>query len=516
MQQPVDAIFRGTEDPEQGRMTKMNGDDKKNKQNVIEFGKETRSMRSVFIKVIAVSLIPLIIMGVAITIITNISFRGILEGEIQKELRTAAYGLSENYSFIDSGDYVMKDDGTIFKGSHQVNGRLGNIGNELLKNGLVCTFFYGDTRIDTTVVDLDGNNMAGTKLDPELYKRLYESGEEQFCESADLGGRIYYGYYIPYRNSDGEVTTIFFAGRLQSEVFENVKSVSSMIFWIGITVLIFGIIVSLLCTIYMVGFLFKHFKDKEDLNIKRAAAKEQTGFMTLVSREIRDPVDTITVLSDRMLEEETSPHIREHVLGIKEASNSMMISLKSIYDYAILETGETSLNEDEYELTDLVKDCCKRVAPGLERKKLEFKLNYDESMPDYLYGDYAKIRQILDNLLENAVKYTYSGGITLDISYRKITSEKIDITFAITDTGAGIRKEDAEKLFYTIGKVGENKNISIKGTGLGLLICKRLVNVLDGRISAESEIGKGSVFKFTVPQDVIKGKTVGESMNNGI
>ena len=494
----------------------MGSDENIKIQKAIEVGKEARSMRSVFLKVIAVSLIPLIIMGVAITIITNFNFRNILEGEIQKELRTAAYGLSENYSFIDPGDYTLKGDGGIFKGSQQVNGRLGNIGNELLKNGLVCTFFYGDTRIDTTVIDDEGNNMAGTKLDPAIYKKLHETGEELFCESANLGGRIYYGYYIPYRNSDGKVTAIFFAGRLQSEVFENVKRVSSMIFWIGITVLIFGIIVSLLCTIYMVGFLFKHFKDEEDINIKKASAKEQTGFMTLVSREVRDPVDTITVLSDRMLEEETSPQLREHVLGIKDASNSMMISLKSIYDYAILESGEASMNKDEYELTEIVGDCCRRVAPGIERKKLDFQLNYDNNMPNYLYGDYAKIRQILDNLLENAVKYTYSGGVTLDIGYRKITSDKIDITFSITDTGSGIRKEDAEKLFYTIGKIGEDKNISIKGTGLGLLICKRLVNMLDGRISAESEIGKGSVFKFTVPQDVIKNKTVGESLSNGI
>ncbi len=492
----------------------MNDKAKKDRQEKIEVGIETRNMRSVFLKVIGVSLIPLVIMGVAITIITNISFRKILEGEIQKELRTAAYGLSENYSFIDPGDYEKRPDGKIYKGEQQVNGRLGNIGNELLKNGLVCTFFYKDTRIDTTVVDLSGKNMAGTKLDPQIYGKLFESGEELFCESANLGGRIYYGYYIPYRNSDSEVTAIFFAGRLQSEVFDNVKSVSSMILWIGITVLIFGIIVALLCTIYMVGFLFKHFKDEEEKNIKKAASKEQTGFMTLVSREVRDPVDTITVLSDRILEEETTPHLRSDVLGIKEASNSMMISLKSIYDYAVLESGEISVDNDEYELTEIVNDCCRKVSPGIERKKLEFRLEYDNSMPNYLSGDYSKIRQVLDNLLENAVKYTYSGSVHLNINYRKITTEKIDITFTITDTGAGIRKEDAQKLFYSIGKIGENKNISIKGTGLGLLICKRLVGVLDGRISVESEIGKGSVFKFTIPQDVIGKKTVGECLGN--
>ena len=137
-------------------------------------------------------------------------------------------------------------------------------------------------------------------------------------------------------------------------------------------------------------------------------------------------------------------------------------------------------------------------------------------MPRFLKGDYAKIRQILDNLLENAVKYTYEGSINLDIGYRTITPDKIDVIFLIKDTGVGIRSEDAEKLFLSIGKVGQFKNISIKGTGLGLLICKRLVSIMDGHISVESEIGRGSAFKFIVPQDVVNSKTVGEIVHDDI
>lgn len=483
-------------------------------EEAIEVGKEARGMRKVFLKIIGISLIPLIVMGVAICVIANVNFRKILEDEIKKELRTAAYGLSENYSFIDPGDYSVGGDGEIYKGDHKVSGILGRIGDELLKSGFVCTFFYGDTRIDTTVVDTDGNNMAGTRLDPDIYKELHETGEELFCESANLGNRTYYGYYIPYRNSNGQVTAIFFAGRLESEVLSSVRRVTSSIIGAGFIVLVIGIIVSLLCTIYMVGFLFRHFKNEEDMNLKRIAADSQVDFMTLVSREMRDPVDTITILSDRILEEETSPQIRESVLGIKEASNAMMISFNSIFDYSKLEAGDTQISSDEFELTKLVGECCRKINPGIERKKLYLNVNYDESMPNYLKGDLAKLRRILDNLLSNAVKYTYDGGITVDVSFRKITSEKIDITFVITDTGAGIRKEDAEKLFYSIGKVGENKNVSIKGTGLGLLICKRLVNLLDGRISVESEIGKGSVFRFTVPMDVLNRKTIGECLGN--
>lgn len=192
----------------------------------------------------------------------------------------------------------------------------------------------------------------------------------------------------------------------------------------------------------------------------------------------------------------------------------MLISFNSIRDYSLLESGDISIEEEDYELTKLVEECCKKVSPGAQRKSLDFNVNYDEDMPDYLRGDCEKIRQILVNLLENAVKYTYDGSVSLDIGYRKIRADKVDVTFIVRDTGVGIRKEDAQKLFSYLGKVSKDKDVSIKGTGLGLLICRQLASLLDGKISVDSEIGKGSTFKFTVPQNVLNKMTVGESRHN--
>ena len=482
-------------------------------QVAIETGKEARGMRKVFLKVIGISLIPLAIMGIAICLIINVKVRQILEEEIKNELRMAAYGLENNYGLIDDGDFSKQGD-IIYKGDHQVSGLLKTIGDDLLENGLVCTFFYDDTRIDTTVVGISGTNMAGTKLDAGIYAELCERGEELFCEEVDLGGRIYYGYYVPYRNSNGQVKAIFFAGKLRSDVMQKVWSVTAIILWIGFAVLMIAVICSLFCSIFLVGFLFRHFKSEEETNIKKSAAKSQTEFMTLVRREVRDPIDAITVLSERILEEDGSPEIRASALGIQEAGNSMLISFNSIRDYSLLESGEISIEEEDYELTKLVTECCKKVSPGAQRKSLDFNVNYDEDMPDYLRGDCEKIRQILVNLLENAVKYTYDGSVSLDIGYRKIRADKVDVTFIVRDTGVGIRKEDAQKLFSYLGKVSKDKDVSIKGTGLGLLICRQLVNLLDGRISVDSEIGKGSTFKFTVPQNVLNKMTVGESRHN--
>lgn len=483
-------------------------------EEVIEVGKEAKGMRSVFLKAIGMSLIPLILLVVCSCIVANISVKRIYDEEVRKEIRMAAYGLSKSYTVIDPGEFVQKGNGDIYKGKIKATGRLETISDELLSNSLVCTFFYNDVRMETTVTDTNGESMVGTKLNGDIYRQLRETGKELFCESVDLGGKAYYGYYIPHKDSHGEVDTIFFAGRERSEVLNDVWAITVKVFWIGLAFLLFGIIITLVFSMNMLGFLFKHFKSEESTNIKKEVSKSKMEFMTLITREVRDPIDTITVLADRILEEESSWEIREQVLGIKEATNSMMISFNSIRDYSKLESGDSELHADEYEITELVSDSCDKIHAGIERKKLDFVVKYDESMPNCLKGDSTKIRRVLDNLLENAVKYTYDGSIKLDIGYRKITPEKIDVSFTIADTGAGIRKEEAEKLFYSIGKLGENKDVSIKGTGLGLLICKRLVSILDGMISVDSEIGKGSTFRFTVPQDVLNSKTVGDFLNN--
>ncbi len=480
----------------------------------MENGREAVSMRKAFLTVVGISIIPLLIMGIATSVIANLNVRKALEEEIRKEIRMAAYGLGKSYTMSDPGDFEKREDGIIYKGSKRASGNLNIISNELLENGLVCTFFYEDTRIDTTVVDSSGKSMVGTKLDESIYKTLREKGEELFCESVNLGGRTYYGYYIPYRNSNGEVNAIFFAGKLRSDVDESLWDLTGKLLWIELAILVIGIIVSMVCSMNMVSFLYKHFKDEETSNINKITANSRMDFMTLINREVRDPIDAITVLSDRILDTESSPEIREQVLGIKEASNSMLISFNSIKEYSKLESGELTVDVDEYEITKLVKECCKKINPGIERKGLELNVNYDTRMPNFLKGDRAKIRQVLDNLLENAVKYTYDGSVNLEVGFRKIAAEKIDVSFTIKDTGVGIRKEDAEKLFSSIGKVGDNKDVSIKGTGLGLLICKRLVSLLDGRIQIESEIGKGSTFTFTIPQDVINSRTVGDYLSN--
>lgn len=137
-------------------------------ERVLYNGREHISMRKIFAKMIVISALPLLVMGLAISGISIFSYTDVIEEEIREELRTTAYGVSDNYNYLDSGDYSQREDGKILKGDTVISGKLTQMQVEIIRNGLVCTFFYGDTRIDTSVVDVSGNNMSGTKMSEEI------------------------------------------------------------------------------------------------------------------------------------------------------------------------------------------------------------------------------------------------------------------------------------------------------------------------------------------------------------
>lgn len=467
-------------------------------------GREHISMRKIFVKMIAISAIPLLVMGLAICGISIFSYTDVIEEEIREELRTTAYGVSDNYNYLDPGDYAQNEDGKILKGDTVVSGKLTQMQVEIIRNGLVCTFFYGDTRIDTSVVDISGNNMAGTKMGEEIYNSIYNDGKEIFIDNIDLGGRKYYGYYIPVFNSDGNAKACFFAGKLRSDVMKRINTIASMMIWVALIVILIGIIISAFLIIYLVNNLYKKIGEDKEVAIKSEVGKVQEDFLILVDRELRSSMDEILIMDEKLLAEELTPVVRDKALGIKDSTNEMNVALNSIVDYSKLESEKIALEKRAYELRELIEGCKRNIIAGIERKKLELSIDIPEDIPSFLRGDVAKIRQILNNILINSVKYTYEGGVDLSVSYRQITPALIDLSFTIKDTGIGIRSEDIDTLFSSLGKIGSNKSTVVKGTGLGLLICKRLVTLMDGRISVESEIGTGTTFKVTLPQEVVE------------
>lgn len=462
------------------------------------------SMRNVFIKIVAISIIPVILMGVISCVVFILRYNEIIEEEIREELRTTAYGLSDNFNYLDHGDYYKASNGDIYKGETVVSGKLTQMQVEIIRNGLVCTFFYEDSRIDTSVIDISGKNMSGTKMDEEIYKSIYESGREVFAEKIVLGGREYYGYYIPVFNSDGTAKACFFAGKLRQDVMDRVGGIASMMIWIGIFIVLSGIVISVFLAIYLVNNVYKRLGEERDDSIKKEVGKLQEEYLNLVKREIDGSLDEITILNDKLLSEDLSGTAKDKALGIKECTNDIKVAFNTVNNYSHLESGNTNVEVRAYNIINLIEDCKSGVTAGIERKNLTLSTEFAEDLPEFLRGDSVKMKQIIDNLLINAVKYTYEGGVDIHVASRTIRPGVVDLLITIKDTGIGIRKEDIDKLFSSFGKTGMNKEAGIKGTGLGLLICKRLVNLMDGRISVESDLGTGTTFKVAIPQEVVQ------------
>lgn len=188
----------------------------------------------------------------------------------------------------------------------------------------------------------------------------------------------------------------------------------------------------------------------------------------------------------------------------------MLALINDILDFSKIESGKLEIVPVEYDLSSLIVDCYNMVSMRAREKQLEFIVENDDKLPSKLYGDEVRIRQVIVNLLTNAVKYTKEGSVKLSIQGHRLDIDKELLQISVFDTGIGITQENIEKLFNSFQRVDEKRNRNIEGTGLGLAITKQLLDLMGGSISVESEFGKGSVFHVEIPQTIIKDCPIGE------
>jgi two-component system, sensor histidine kinase and response regulator len=231
-----------------------------------------------------------------------------------------------------------------------------------------------------------------------------------------------------------------------------------------------------------------------------AASKSKDEFLAKMSHEIRTPMNAITGMAELALREDRHELVREHILTIKQASANLLSIINDILDFSKIESGKLEIVPVSYRLSSLVNDTINIIRMRLMEKPIRFFTNIDGNIPNNLFGDETRLRQIFLNLLTNAVKYSEKGVIGLTITVEKQNNKHVWIKITVSDTGKGIKKEDQEKLFDEFVKVDLQNNQGIEGTGLGLAITKRLCAAMDGEISFESEYGKGSIFTAIVPQ----------------
>ena len=247
-----------------------------------------------------------------------------------------------------------------------------------------------------------------------------------------------------------------------------------------------------------------------ELNIARTQAElannSKSEFLSNMSHEIRTPLNAIVGFSQSLYEKHSDEEIREDVEDILMASESLIEIVNGILDISKIEANKLEIINSEYNLSKVLDEVVALAKGRLGDKALEFKISFDQDMPPVLYGDYTRLKQILINILTNAIKYTPKGYIEFKVSC-VTKSSYCQLIMSIEDTGIGIKKENIDKLFTKFTRMDHEKNISIEGTGLGLAITKRLVELMGGQIVVQSVYGKGSRFTVAITQRVVLGTT---------
>lgn len=243
-------------------------------------------------------------------------------------------------------------------------------------------------------------------------------------------------------------------------------------------------------------------KEKRSQQEAEAANMAKSSFLANMSHEIRTPINAILGMNEMILREEKDPAIRGYAGNIQPSGNSLLSIVSDVLDISKIESGKLEIIPVDYEVNSLISDCCNMAAGRAKAKELELLVECADNVPMKLCGDETHIRQIIVNLLTNAVKYTEKGTVKLIVSGR-FTDGGFVLKVDVSDTGIGIAEENLPQLFTQFQRFDLQRNRNIEGTGLGLSIVKRLCDLMSGTITARSVLGSGSTFTVELPQKVV-------------
>ncbi|MCD7726340.1 MAG: ATP-binding protein [Clostridiales bacterium] len=243
------------------------------------------------------------------------------------------------------------------------------------------------------------------------------------------------------------------------------------------------------------------------------ANEAKSEFLANMSHEIRTPLNAIIGMNEMVMREEISPQAQKYAQNIYNAGQTLLAIINDILDFSKIESGKMEIVPVTYELSSVLNDVVNMVTQKVHDKGLSFITDVASDIPYQLFGDEVRIRQIMLNIVNNAVKYTQKGSVTLRMDWEWIDEVKMLLKLSVEDTGIGIKEEDLRKLFKGFQRVDLAANRNVEGTGLGLAITKRLVEQMDGTITVESVYHQGSVFTVTLPQVVMNDRPMGDFEN---
>lgn len=341
----------------------------------------------------------------------------------------------------------------------------------------------------------------------------------------------FYSAYSPVFDSNGAVAGIiaadFSADWFDSQLSAQTRSTVISYIIILILTLLLAAILSILTVrpfVRMQGELFEEKVRAESAN------NAKSEFLANMSHEIRTPINAVLGMNEMIIREDSRARelpdndaasmqdalksIGRYALDVRRAGHNLLAIVNDILDFSKIEAGRFDITEAPYSLSSLITDLNNMILFKAQDKDLNFIIEADESIPDELRGDAIRIRQILTNLLNNAVKYTKKGSVKLTINGERMGNGMLMLKAVVSDTGIGIRKEDLAKLFTRFERLEMEKNSTVEGTGLGLVIAQRLLEIMGGNITVDSEYGKGSSFTVTIPQRIVSDAPIGKLNSN--
>lgn len=235
-----------------------------------------------------------------------------------------------------------------------------------------------------------------------------------------------------------------------------------------------------------------------------SASRAKSDFLASISHEIRTPLNAITGFSELMLSRENiDPESRKFASGIKGSADNLLAIISGILDFSKIESGKVEIMHEHFRLSELIADLYRMTVMSVREKGLDYNISIEGKVPDGLIGDEQRIKQVLLNLVSNAIKFTSDGQIDLKVSFVPDDDERSGMLMAeVKDTGTGIREDEINVIFESFRYADNARNKSTKGVGLGLTICRDLLHLMKGEITCKSEYGEGSVFEINVPIDV--------------
>ncbi len=351
--------------------------------------------------------------------------------------------------------------------------------------------------------DLIGDNLY---LDEDPFARAIAvqiANHETGNFSYKYNGRDYMVYYIPLEYGWTCVSVID-----ATEEFDSLKLSLCLTILISLFIVVIFIIIMFVSE--------KRARETRAFALKTeqamAANEAKTSFLSNMSHEIRTPINAILGMNEMILRESADETILTYSENIKGAGNSLLGIINDVLDFSKIEAGKIEIIPVDYDISSVLNDLVNMIHTRADDKGLLLNLKFNPDTPKRLHGDEVRVKQVITNILTNAVKYTEKGSITFSIDFERPEDDdkSVILKVSVSDTGIGIKEEDLQKLFSKFERIEEKRNRNIEGTGLGMNITQSLLELMDSHLDVESIYGEGSVFSFKLKQQVVDWEPLGD------